>query len=283
MRVLTGTAIVVAFLMADGLVKGATPAERTRTHVRHGDVVIETIVEGRGPAVVLLPSLARDSEDYDAVAEGLAAAGFLVLRPQPRGIGGSTGPLERITLHDFASDVAAVVKTLGDGRAVIVGHAYGNWVARMTAVDHPALVRGVVIAAAAAKQYDPRLSREIDTAGDSTLPDAVRLAALRVAFFAPGNDPTSWLAGWHPRLRQAQRAAAAAVPQAEWWSGGTAPLLDLQAGQDPFKTPDKRDEMKNEFGARVTVVVIPGASHALFPEQPRAVVDALTKWIRGLK
>ena len=268
--------------MADGLVTGTTPAERTRVHVRHGDVVIETIVEGRGPAVVLLPSLARDSEDYDAVAEGLAANGFLVLRPQPRGIGGSTGPLERITLHDFASDVAAVVKALGDGRAVIVGHAYGNWVARMTAVDHPALVRGVVIAAAAAKQYDPRLSREIDTAGDSSLPDSVRLAALRVAFFAPGNNPTSWLTGWHPRVRQAQRAAAAAVPQAEWWSGGTVPLLDLQAGQDPFKTPDKRSEMKNEFGERVTIVVIPDASHALFPEQPRAVVDALTRWIRAL-
>ena len=283
MRVLTGTTIVLAFVMADSLVTGATPAERSRILVRHGDVVIETIVEGRGPAVVLLPSLARDSEDYDAVAEGLAASGFLVLRPQPRGIGRSTGPLEHITLHDFASDVAAVVKALGGGRAVIVGHAYGNWVARMTAVDHPALVRGVVIAAAAAKQYDPQLSREIDTAGNSTLPDAVRLAALRVAFFAPGNNPASWLAGWHPQVRQAQRAAAAAVPQAEWWSGGTAPLLDLQAGQDPFKTPDKRDEMKNEFGERVTIVVIPGASHALFPEQPRAVVDALTRWIRSLK
>jgi pimeloyl-ACP methyl ester carboxylesterase len=258
-------------------------AERTRALVSYAGIVIDTIVEGRGPAVVLLPSLARDSEDYDAVAEGLAANGFRVLRPQPRGMGKSKGPLTNITLHDSARDVAEVVRQLGDGRAVIVGHAYGNWIARMTATDHPSLVRGVVIAAAAAKEYDPKLSAEIDKAGDPSLPESVRLAALRVAFFAPGNDAKVWLAGWHPQIRQAQRAAAAAVSQADWWAGGQAPLLDLQAELDPFKTPDKRNEMRDEFGDRVTVVVIPGASHALFPEQPRAVVDALTAWIRGLR
>jgi pimeloyl-ACP methyl ester carboxylesterase len=277
---LRAAATIVCLLV--GAAGGDARAERTRVLVRYGDIAIDTIVDGSGPAVILLPSLARDSEDYDAVAEGLAGQGFRVLRPQPRGIGQSRGPLANITLHDFANDVAEVVRRLGGGRAVIVGHAYGNWVARMTASDHPQLVRGVAIAAAAAKQYDPKLSLEIDKAGDPSLPDSVRLAALRTAFFAPGNDAAVWLAGWHPQIRQAQRAAAAAVPQAEWWAGGRAPLLDLQAEQDPFKTPDKRNEMKNEFGDRVTIVVIPGASHALFPEQPGAVVDALSRWMRQL-
>jgi pimeloyl-ACP methyl ester carboxylesterase len=277
------TILIISLLTVGGFSLAAAQEARTRVLVRHDGVVIETIVEGQGPAVVLLPSLARDSEDYDVVAEGLAANGFRVLRPQPRGMGKSTGPLINITLHDFARDVAEVVKAHGNGSAIIVGHAYGNWVARMTAVDHPALVRGVVIAAAAARQYDPKLSAEIDKAGDPTLPESVRLAALRVAFFAPGNEPKSWLAGWHPHIRQAQRAAAAAVPQSAWWAGGTTPLLELQADQDPFKTPDKRNEMKDEFGDRVTVVVIKGASHALFPEQPAAVVDALTRWIGAIR
>jgi pimeloyl-ACP methyl ester carboxylesterase len=103
-----------------------------------------------------------------------------------------------------------------------------------------------------------------------------------LAFFAPGHDPTAWLDGWHPEIRDSQRAAVAAVKKAEWWSGGTAPLLDLQAADDPFKPADKRLEMKDEFGARVTVMVIPNASHALIPEQPEAVVGALTTWIKGL-
>jgi pimeloyl-ACP methyl ester carboxylesterase len=255
---------------------------RTREFVRYADVAIEVIVEGQGPAIVLLPSLARDSEDYDAVAEGLAAAGYRVLRPQPRGIGNSTGPLTGISLHDMARDVAEVIEAHGGGSAVIVGHAYGNWVARMTAVDHPALVRGVVIAAAAAKQYAPELREAIDVAGNPALSDQRRLEALRFAFFAPGNDPKAWLDGWHPGVRESQRAAAAAVKQSDWWSAGAAPLLDLQAANDPFKPPEKRNEMKDEFGDRVTIAVIPDASHALIPEQPKAVVEALVRWTRAL-
>jgi pimeloyl-ACP methyl ester carboxylesterase len=260
----------------------AAATERQSELVHYNDVQIDVVIDGSGPAVVLLPSLARDSDDYDEVAEGLAADGFRVLRPKPRGIGRSTGPMTKITLHDFARDIAEVVKKLGGGKAVVVGHAYGNWVARMTAADHPDLVRGVVIAAAAAKQYAPELSTAVTQAGNLSLSDEQRLAALRFGFFAPGNDPTVWLKGWHPEIRDAQRAAAAAVKQDEWWSGGTVPLLDLQAANDPFKPESKRNEMKDEFGSRVTVMVIPNASHALIPEQPKAVVEALSRWIKSL-
>ena len=78
------------------LTGAATSDERRSEVVRYRDVQIQVIVEGQGPAVVLLPSLARDSEDYDTVAEGLSAAGFRVLRPKPRGIGRSVGS----PLHD---------------------------------------------------------------------------------------------------------------------------------------------------------------------------------------
>jgi pimeloyl-ACP methyl ester carboxylesterase len=257
-------------------------AQRMRDLVKYDDIAIEVIVDGEGPGIVLLPSLARDSEDYDVVAEGLAAAGYRVLRPQPRGIGRSKGPMVNVSLPDFARDIAEVVKQLGGDRSVLVGHAYGNWVARMTAVDHPQLVRGVVIAAAAAKQYAPELTIAVTKAGDPAVPDAERLAALRFAFFAPGNDATVWLTGWHPEIRESQRAAVAAVRQDKWWSGGSAPLLDLQAADDPFRPAVKRNEMKDEFGDRVTVTVIPNASHALFPEQPKAVVAALVPWVRSL-
>ena len=77
--------------------------------------------------------------------------------------------MTNITLHDLARDIAEVVEKIGNGRAVIVGHAYGNWVARMTAADHPKLVRGVVIAAAAAKQYAPELTTAVTEAGNLAL------------------------------------------------------------------------------------------------------------------
>ena len=254
---------------------------RTRELVRYTGVQIDVIVEGTGPLIVLLPSRGRDSEDYDEVADGLAHAGFRVLRPQPRGIGQSRGPMTGITLHDFASDIAEVITCYG-GDAVIVGHAYGNWVARMTATDHPDLVRGVVIAAAASKQYPPELSIAVGKSGDLSLPKAERLKYLQSTFFAPGHDASIWLEGWHPAASEAQRVAAAGTRQAEWWGTGKAPILDLQADNDPFHPIEKMNELKDELGSRVSVVVIRNASHALLPEQPKAVVEAIASWVRGL-
>src|SRR5262245_7218054 len=259
----------------------AAPADekRTRELVRSPDGEIDVIVEGAGLLILLLPSRGRDSEDYDEVAHGLTTSGFRVLRPQPRDIGKSTGPLQGLTLHDFARDVAAVISHYG-GPAVIVGHAYGNWVARMTAVDHPQLVRGVARAAAAAKGYPPELSVAVTKSGDASLPQ--RLECLRGTLFASGNDPSIWIDGWHPQASEAQRLAGLATRQAEWWSAGKVPLLDLQADSDPFHPIEKMNELKDELGDRVTVAVIRNASHALLPEQPKAVVEAIAAWVRGL-
>jgi pimeloyl-ACP methyl ester carboxylesterase len=183
------TALALAACGADGPGEGAAPVREQR-FVEYDDVRIEVLAEGIGMPVVLLPSLGRDSYDYDEIAEGLAADGFRVLRPIPRGMGGSSGPMQDLTLHDFARDVAAVVEHEGAGPAVLVGHAYGHFVARMTAADRPDLVRGVVCAACAARAYPDSLSKLVVVAADPQRPEAERLDALRAAFFAPGNDPT---------------------------------------------------------------------------------------------
>lgn len=244
---------------------------------------IEVLSQGQGPALVLLPSRGRGAEDFDELAERFAQAGYRVLRPQPRGIGGSTGPMSGITLHDLAEDQAAVIRNVARQPVVMVGHAFGNWVARTTGVDHPELVRGVVIVAAAAKQYPKGLSEHVDRSADLSLPDAERLKSIQYAFFAPGHDASVWLNGWYPEVSESQRLAGKATRQSDWWSGGRVPLLDLQAGLDLFKPSATRNEIREEFGDRVSVVVINGAGHALVPEQPQAVVQAIADWERALR
>ncbi|MES2508541.1 MAG: alpha/beta hydrolase [Pseudomonadota bacterium] len=257
-------------------------SSRANHLVRYDDVQIDVVAEGQGPLVVMLPSLGRDSDDYGAVAEAFVRQGYRVLRPAPRGIGRSTGPAAGVSLHDYARDIAKVIQHEAGGPAVVMGHAYGNWVARTVAADYPALVRGVVIAAAASKNYDPRLSGYIDKCEDASLAEEERLKYLRLTFFAPASDPKPWLHGWHPDVKKVQRAARAAIKTEEFWGAGTAPMLDLMASEDPFRLPATRDENRQEFGARVTAVVIPGASHALIPEQPDAVARAVSQWMRGL-
>jgi pimeloyl-ACP methyl ester carboxylesterase len=281
---------VLLGVMVGLLVMGnaAARGERIREIVAYDDVRIDVIAEGSGPLIVLLPGRGRGSEDFDEVAAGLAKVGFRVLRPQPRGAGQSKGPMHGLTLHDFARDCAEVIRHEGGGPAVMVGHAYGSWVARMTAADYPQLVRGVVIAAAAAKAYPAgfpgatELSEAVRKSGDPTLSDAERLTYLRANFFAPGSDARVWLKGSYPEVDEAQYAAGRATKQSEWWGGGTAPLLDLQGALDPFKPRAMANEFTDEFGERATIVVIPNASHALIPEQPTAVVDAIVAWIGRL-
>ena len=130
---------------------------RKRQLVRHDDVVVESIVEGDGPVIVLLPSLGRDSEEFDDWAAEIARGGFRVVRPRPRGFGRSVGPMEKLTLHDLAKDVAAVIGSQNAGPAIIAGHAYGHFVAKMVATDFPEQVKAVALVAAAQKNIDPKV------------------------------------------------------------------------------------------------------------------------------
>jgi pimeloyl-ACP methyl ester carboxylesterase len=247
--------------------------------VQSETVTIETWVDGEGPAFVILPSYGRDSgEDYDAFVGYLTRAGWKVLRPQPRGIAGSKGPMSGDSLHDLADDVALCIRRLGNGSAVALGHAFGHAVALMTATNHPDLVRAVVVAASQAAHAPEDIAKTPLMIGDPSVPEAERLAALKRAFFAPGHDARPWLDGWYPETLRMQHGAAQTVVRPDYWNSGGVPLLDLIGANDPFRPKKSWDEVRNQFGARVTTVIIEDASHALFPEQPKAVADAVLTW-----
>ncbi|WP_321883318.1 alpha/beta fold hydrolase [Paraburkholderia bannensis] len=259
--------------------------EPTHFLVNYDSVQIETIAQGKGPVIVLLPSLGRGAEDFDVVAALLAADGFRVLRPQPRGIGASKGPMGDIDMHAFAADVAAVLDHERTGPVVVVGHAWGSQPARMLAVDRPDLVRGLVMAAASAGKLPPgskekpygRLRDAIDGSGDLSLPQAQRLNYLRQAFFAPGHDPHAWLNGWYPDTHHAEAHARDVTPVDTYFAGGNVPILDLQGQYDAVVV---RGVFKTMMPERVSVEVVPNAGHAMAPEQPRAMSDAIARFAR---
>jgi pimeloyl-ACP methyl ester carboxylesterase len=159
----------------------------------------------------------------------------------------------------------------------VVGHAFGNRVARMLATDRPELVSAVgLVAANIGKAPSPPVVRAaIRNSADASLSDEDRVKALQFAFFAPGNDPRAWLDGWYPEVLAAERVAGDRTSREEDFAGGTAPILYLQPDHDPLAHVEDAKAYKAQFGDRVTVVVIPDASHAVIAEQPDAVADAL--------
>ena len=184
-----------------------------------------------------------------------------------------------LTLHDLADDVASAIRAYAEGPAVVLGHAFGNVLARVVTTDHPDLVTAVVLAAAEGSKVPENVGQAPFIAGDPTLPEAERLMALREAFFAPGHDPRIWLRGWYPTTLAMQREAVRASSLEESWVCGTVPLLQLIAEHDPFMPRAYWHELRHEFGPRVTAIVIENASHALFPEQPNRVANAVLSWL----
>jgi pimeloyl-ACP methyl ester carboxylesterase len=252
--------------------------------VRTETSVIEVLAAGEGPVIVLLPSLGRGGADFDALATALALKGYRVLRPQPRGIGHSTGPMSGNTLHHLAADIASIIRQEQAAPCVVAGHAFGNKVARTFAADHPDLVRAVVILAGAGRAAIPEDVRlAIHASGDLTLPDEVRLRHLRKAFFAPGSDPSVWLDGWYPATKAMEYEAERATPPDDFIAAGRAPILDVQAADDTVVPRANRLDLKNEVGERVTIAVVEDAGHALLPEQPAAVAEMIDRYLIGLQ
>ena len=258
------------------------PSAVDRIVLERGDTQIEYYAQGSGPLVVLLPSLGRGAEDFSEIRPRLAQA-CRVATPQPRGIGASRGPMSGVTLHDFARDVAAVVENEGGGPAIVGGHAFGNFVARSLATDRPELVCGVALLGAThVWPVPPDVRESIMKSSDLSLPEQERIKYLKHAFFAPGSDASVWLGGWYPEVKKAQRIATDATPQPEWWQAGTATILDVQPENDVMIPPENQSRYRDDLGARVSIVRIPNAGHALLPEQPAAVAQALLAFVKQL-
>ncbi len=250
---------------------------------RENVAAIEVLAQGTGPLIGLLPSLGRGAGDFDPIAERLAGAGFRVLRPQPRGIGQSHGCAYR-DLEDCSADIAAVIEAEGGGPALVAGHAFGNRVSRLLATDRPELVAAVSLIAANVGHAPspPEVRAAIRNSANAELPDEIRLEALRFAFFAPGNDPTSWLEGWYPHVLAVQRTAGDRTSRKRDYAGGGKPILYLQPDHDPLAHVEDAEIFRRENGVRVTVRIVPNASHAAIAEQPEFIADALIEYARGI-
>jgi pimeloyl-ACP methyl ester carboxylesterase len=264
----------------------AAHAQTLRTFTRtdaKGEVTIAATVRGKGPLVVLVPSLGRGASDFDDLAARLAAAGFQVAAVDPRGVGQSRGPSEGVTMFDLADDFGMVGRGLSDKPAVYIGHAHGNRIVRALASRRPEQVsRLILLAAGGQVKMEPEVQTALQNVFVETLTPQQHLVAVKTAFFAPGNDPSVWRGGWYPAVATEQTAAGAATPNGEWLDGGHAPILIVQAANDRVAAPANAEALKRAHPDRVTVVTIPDAGHAMLPEQPKLIADIVIGYLKSV-
>jgi pimeloyl-ACP methyl ester carboxylesterase len=254
------------------------------------DVTIEYLVEGDGPPVVILPSLGRGASDYDEVAPRIAAAGYRVLRPQPRGVGGSTGPLERGGPARVRGRTSRVCSTRRRRGRLPWSATPGGRSAGPDARGRPSRPRP-------RSGFSPpprpawcppgprsgpygRLRWAIDGAGDRNSRSSDGSSAYAWRSSLPATTRRPWLEGWYPSAHHAQGHAREHTPIEEYVRGGdVVPVLDLQAEHDAVVIPGMFAPL---LGDRVEVRTVAGAGHALAPEQPGAMAEEIVRFVRRL-
>jgi pimeloyl-ACP methyl ester carboxylesterase len=256
------------------------PAEHFQVTAEDAQLDVRKL--GAGRLLVLLPGLGRPSSDLDLFAARLVDAGYRVVLPQPRGIGASTGRLEHLTLHDLARDIAAVIEKIGGAPAVVIGHAFGNRIARCLAADRPDLVCLVVLLSSSGKVQPTadiaeaiRLAQAVDTSPD------VRAKAVRDAWYAPGSDIARWLDGWSQPVMRAYLAAAEATRVEDWWTAGQADVLIVQGLCDVSAPVGNGRLLREEIGNRATLIELADVGHALPVEKPDLVADTVIHYLRA--
>ena len=102
-------------------------------------------VTGEGPLIVLSHGIGDRRQAFRFLAPQLVRAGYRVAAADMRGHGeSSTGEWKSISRTDVAGDLVALIRHLGGGPAVIVGHSLSGGAATIAAATAPDLVRGIV-------------------------------------------------------------------------------------------------------------------------------------------
>ncbi|MDX6743337.1 alpha/beta fold hydrolase [Actinocorallia sp. A-T 12471] len=242
----------------------------------------------RDAAVLLLVhGMGADSHDWVWHLPDLARD-FRVIAPDLRGHGYSSVPEAGNVPREMAADLAALLSHLGVERCVAVGHSLGGQVVSVLAVEHPALVRGVVA-------IDPGYGLGEDVA--AFMPgyaDALRAKthetalAMDATLYTPATPPA--IRAWHERkllgtaphvLAEVFHALFVAEgqlgvrPQSEaYLARRTQPVLTLWAD------PERAEWERAKLGAETHV--FPGNGHRLHEESPGEFLHVLRTWLTRL-
>lgn len=243
-----------------------------------GVASLECTVSGSGDPLVVLANAGCSTGYLEGFGERITGSQIIAINM--RGVGASRGPLDNATLHDLAADVAGVLEALRCGPVHILGHAFGNRIARCLAADRPAMVRNVILAAAGGLiGPSTPLGSALRDAPPAKLmgPECVALGAR---WLSPASDPDilASVECW-PQVHIAHLATSGRVPQDDWWTGGNAPMLVIQGLDDIAAPPANGHALRDQLGERVKVVDIPRAGHFMIVEQPEPVIAAVTDFI----
>jgi pimeloyl-ACP methyl ester carboxylesterase len=295
--------VCFAFLLVIALSGAAQAASENAILSRSANiegVQFHYLTAGKGPAVILLHGYTQTSRMWRPLIP-LLATKFLVIAPDLPGIGDSSIPADGLDMKTSALRVHALAKSLGVGKARVVGHDIGLMVAYAYAAMYPGEVEKLVVMDAflpGVKGWEPYYNnpnlwhfrfhgptpealvagREKiyfayfwnDLAADKTrsVPLVDRQAYV-AAYSRPGRMQAAWayFAAWPQTANDFAELAKTKL---------TMPVLSIAGEKASAATLNPQMKL---VATDVTVVVLKDTGHWVMEERPRETMDAIVKFL----
>ncbi len=274
------------------MLKELSPDSPASRRVDIGRIKLNVREKGEGPLMLFCHGITANSAVFGKLTDELSGR-FRTIAIDQRGHGRSDKPDTGYQANDFADDLAALIRTLDDGPAIIVGHSLGSRNGVTVAARYPELVRSVV-----AIDFTPYIEPEVlDTlesrvnAGDqlfSDLPQVEAYLAARYPKIPMDAIKVRAASGYHG-VEGGLRPLASPAAMAQTITGLRADLIPafrdvarpvlIVRGAESKLVSEAALAKTSSLRPDLPVVVVPGADHYVHEEQPEIVLRAITNFV----
>jgi 3-oxoadipate enol-lactonase len=251
-----------------------------------GDLGTYYEIRGSGDPLLLIHGLGSSTEDWEPQVAALEHR-YTVVAYDVRGHGRTDKPAGRYSISQFAADAARLIAKLELGPVHVMGLSMGGMIAFQLAVDHPELVRSLIIVNSGPEMI-PRTWREKLAIAQRRL--IVRMMGMRkmgrvlAERLLPSPGQAALRATFEERwARNDKRAYMRALNALVGWSvlaelpSIACPVLVVSADQD--YTPVAWKQAYTSRMPHAALVVIPQARHLLPIERPEPFNDAVIQFL----
>jgi len=205
-------------------------------HAQLSQVRLHYYERGHGPeTVVLVHGFQMSGRVWQLVQQALPEDRYRTIAPDLRGAGETDAPEHEASygIDLFAADVHELVAQLGLRDFTLVGHSMGGATVARFAVDHPALLKGLVLL----DPTDPD-GRQAGSPEEMERLIDERMAARRAALIAGDADGGLGIASLDPRAELSRRLAedVRAAPE-QRLRGTLRSLFRLRLGEQVARLP----------------------------------------------
>jgi pimeloyl-ACP methyl ester carboxylesterase len=244
---------------------------------------------GSGPPVVFSHGLFMDHEMFAPQVEALKGRYRCITWDERGHAGTASQTLAPFSYYDSADDLAALLKHLGIGRAVLAGMSQGGFLSLRCALTHPEIVRALILIDTQAGVEDPeRLKGHMQLAGawaEHGLSD--QLAGIIEGIILGDNwaGAEAWKAKWRKITPTNMLGCMNTLATRDDVTGKLGqikvPALVIHGDADAAIELSLAETLTAGL-PNAELVVVPGAGHAANLTHPEAVNPAIERFLAAL-